>query len=627
MPMTESSIDTLVVGAGPYGLSLSAHLRGAGVEHLVLGRTMEAWELHPKGMALRSPARASSLSDPNGALTIEAFHAERGAPLEYPVPLTAFLDYGRWFVERSGVEVDGRLMGALEQREDGFAATLDDGSVIRARHIVLATGGESFRWRPPQYRDLPADLVSHVGEHRDFGVFAGKDLAIVGAGQSAVEYAALAHEQGANVQLIFRAAEVRWLTRSARLHAIPLLSRLAYAPSDIGPAGLSRVVAAPGLFRRLPLAARHKALARCVRPAAAAWLIDRTRTITVHAGAPITAIGTTGGRVQIERESAATIEADHLVLATGYHIDLARYEFLAPELLASLRLEGGFPSLDDRMQSSLAGLYFVGWPATGSYGPLMRHIAGVEFTARAVTGSLLGAPAGRSESAGSDKPGILRRIARRRIVRQYHFDAPTYLAHANANIPHYRQLQEAVAEASRECEARRILDLGIGTGETSAAVLEVNPDALITGVDASPAMLAVAQTRLPAESIAELLVGKFQQPLPAGEFDLVVSSLAIHHLSGRGKRELFARIHSALAPRGCFVMGDIVRPQRPEDAQTPISRIHDRPDRAQQLERWLKDTGFDVTVSWSHADLIVLRAEKAKAAVQTAGVRHAAAHS
>jgi FAD-dependent urate hydroxylase len=627
----ESSVDTLVVGAGPYGLSLSAHLRRAGVDHLLLGRTMDAWKRMPRGMALRSPARASSLSDPDRTLTIEAFHAERGMPLNYPVPLVDFLEYGRWFVERSGVEADERLVRVLERRGEGFAATLDDGAVIRARHVVLATGAESFRWRPPEFRDLPDELVSHGGDHRDLGVYAGKELAILGAGQSGVEYAALAHEQGAKVQLVFRAREVRWLTRSARLHANRLLSSLLYAPADVGPAGLSRVVSAPELFRRLPVSARRKAVARCTRPAAAAWLIDRTQAITVHAGAPITAVKASAGRVRIERGHAPTVEADHLVLATGYSVELARYEFLAPELLAAVTLEGGFPRLRRGMRSSVEGLYFVGWPATGTYGPLMRHVAGVDFTARAVTASVLGAGAGRDRSyapdARSDRRAVLTRLGGRRLTRQYHFDAPTYLSQASANIPHYRELQRAVAEAGRDRETNQVLDLGIGTGETAAAVLEVHPNALITGVDASPAMLAVAQTRLPAQSIAQLLVGRLQQQLPGGEFDLVVSSLAIHHLSAGDKRELFRRIHSVLAPGGCFVMGDIVRPDRPEDAQTPISRIHDRPDRAHELERWLEDSGFEVTVSWSRADLIVLRAAKTNAAVQPVGVGHAVARS
>jgi SAM-dependent methyltransferase len=579
-----------VIGAGPFGVSISAHLHEAAVEHRVLGEPMGAWAAMPKGMCLRSPARASSLSDPAGAFTLEAFHAERGTALETPVRLDAFIDYGHWFIERTGVEVERRTVTSLERGEEGFVAALADGESIAARRVVLAAGTQAFRWLPPEFRDLPAERVSHASDHRDLGVFAGQELVVVGRGQSGIECAALAHEHGANVRVLLRGAAIHWLLRSARLHSAPLLSTLLYAPSDVGPAGLSRIVDLPGFFRLLPDDWRTKASNRCSRPAAAAWLERRTETIPFETGHPISAVRVEGDRVRIERGGAGALVADHLLLATGYRVDISRYSFLTPELLAQIECAGGYPLLRRGFESSVAGLHIVGWPAIGTFGPLMRHVSGTPYCARALTRAL--EPTGR--------PG--------RRARQYHFEPERYTATVAANVPHYSELQSAVAEATRGVEARTILDLGIGTGETTAAVLAVHPGARITGVDSSLKMLEVARSRLPATNVSELVVRRLQDPLPSGEFDVVVTALAVHHLTSRQKRDLFTRVRGRLSPGSVFVLADVVRPAKPEDALTPTSRRHDRPERAGDLERWLADAGFDVSRTWTNHDLVVFRA-------------------
>jgi tRNA (cmo5U34)-methyltransferase len=201
---------------------------------------------------------------------------------------------------------------------------------------------------------------------------------------------------------------------------------------------------------------------------------------------------------------------------------------------------------------------------------------------------------------------IVRRLRGR--ATQCHFDPASYTAEIVANVPHYRDFQAAVAAATSGLDVRSILDLGMGTGETSAAVLKVHPQARVTGLDASPQMLDVARGRLAPGNVASLVVGKLQDPLPSGDFDLVVSSLAVHHLRARQKRDLFTRVRERLAPGGCFVLADVIRPARRDDAVTPTSLIHDRLERADDLERWLTNAGFDVTGAWSSADLFIFRA-------------------
>ncbi len=398
--MSQDTIDTIIVGAGPYGLSLSAHFKRAGIEHRIFGKTMDAWHRMPKGMCLRSPARASSMSDPDGLLTLERFHDEHGETLGRPVPLDSFLRYGHWFAERSAIDVDPRFVERLD-RDGAFVASLEDGESVRANRVVLAVGADPFQWTPPEFRGLPSHLVSHTGDHDDFSHLAGKEVAVVGVGQGGIECAALVSESGASVRVIARAPRVRWLSRSARLHESALTSLL-YAPSDVGPAGLSRIVSAPTVFRQFPSAARRKMVQRCARPAAAAWLMRRTEHIPIDTSSDIRSVTPVGDRAQIQYTDGRVIEVDHLLLATGYMVDLRAYRFIAPQLLKTIKSVRGFPILHRGMASSVPGLHIVGWPATWTYGPLMRHVVGADFTARAVTHKLVAERAGGHEHVTID---------------------------------------------------------------------------------------------------------------------------------------------------------------------------------------------------------------------------------
>jgi FAD-dependent urate hydroxylase len=395
-----TAIDTLVVGAGPYGLSVSSHLKNAGVTHMVVGRTMESWSHMPKGMFLRSPAGASSLSDPDGALTLEAFSAERGRPLASPIPLQSFLEYAYWFAERSGLESDPRLVTALTAGDGVFSAVLEDGEQILARRVVLAVGHKPFQWCPPEFHGLPSDLVSHAGDHDDFVDFAGKEILVIGAGQSGIECAALARERGAAVRVLVRGQGVNWLNRSASLHRSPLRPLL-YSWSDVGPAGLSKIVAAPGMFRMVPAPLRQRATSRCVRPAAAAWLTGRMQGIVIETGRRARQMTHAAGRIRVLCEDGRELDADHMLLATGYRVDLARYDFIAPELRASVKTLRGSPVLGRGLQTSVPGLYILGLPAAWSYGPLMRFVAGAHFAARAVTAHLIATRSGRERRNGT----------------------------------------------------------------------------------------------------------------------------------------------------------------------------------------------------------------------------------
>ncbi|HEX3542434.1 MAG TPA: class I SAM-dependent methyltransferase [Acidimicrobiales bacterium] len=191
--------------------------------------------------------------------------------------------------------------------------------------------------------------------------------------------------------------------------------------------------------------------------------------------------------------------------------------------------------------------------------------------------------------------------------QQYHFDPDSYLAMVTTEVPAYLDLQEQVGRATEGVTAELILDLGAGTGETSAGVLGNHPAARLVGIDESPAMLARARERLPH---ADFRVQRLEEPLPAGPYDLVVSALAIHHLDGEGKADLFRRIAERLRPGGRFVMGDVVIPDDPADIVTPIDGRHDRPSGAVEQLQWLRDAGLRPAIVWAHRDLAVIAADR-----------------
>ncbi|HYB29934.1 MAG TPA: Sua5/YciO/YrdC/YwlC family protein [Solirubrobacteraceae bacterium] len=191
---------------------------------------------------------------------------------------------------------------------------------------------------------------------------------------------------------------------------------------------------------------------------------------------------------------------------------------------------------------------------------------------------------------------------------QYHFDAASYAEEIRADLPAYDALQDAVARASGS-GARRILELGTGTGETARRLLDRHPEAGLVGVDENEGMLAVARDRLPSGRVS-LRTGRIEEPLPEGPFDVVASALCVHHLDDAGKADLFARVRDVLAPGGLFVLGDVVVPADPALATTPLTPGYDRPSRLADQLRWLEEAGFAPAVAWEDGDLAVVAARR-----------------
>ena len=341
----------------------------------------------PVGMLLRSPWAGSHLSDPKGALTLDAYRAANGAHFGSPVPLSRFIDYGRWFQRQTVPEVDGREVSLVEPDTAGFRLKLGDGETIQSRRVVVAAGIAQFAWRPEPLRNLPLDLASHSSEQNDLSRFCSRHVVVVGAGQSALESAALLHEAGAKVELLVRRASVRWLWQRPWLHSWPI-EPLLYAPPDVGPALISQVVARPNLYRRMPRKWQDKWGIRSIGPAGAGWLKARLDPVPLTTGRAIVSAAPNGGRLGVKLDDGSERTVDHVLMGTGYRVDIAKYPFLSKRLLDSIRHVGGYPQLNAGFESSVAGLHFLGAPAAWSFGPLMRFVAGAEFATRSLARSV-----------------------------------------------------------------------------------------------------------------------------------------------------------------------------------------------------------------------------------------------
>jgi hypothetical protein len=385
----------VVVGAGPYGLAVAAHLTASGHDVRVLGRPMSFWEEQmPAGMLLRSPWAASHISDPDDRWTLDAYCDATGMPHQKPLPLADFIAYGRWFQGEAVPQLEERTVTTVSRTGSSFVLQLADGEPVEAARVVLATGIDRFPYVPPEVAGLPERLVSHSRDHSDLARFAGRHVVVLGGGQSALESAALLREAGAEVTVLVRAPVVHWLGRSARLHAMGPVTRMLYAPSDVGPAGVSRLVAAPDAFRRLPRRLQDPLARRSIRPAGAAWLPDRLVGVPLLTGRRVSSATARESRVRLELDDGAHLVADHVLAATGYRVDLSRLGLLHADLLhAVAQVAGGYPRLGPGFETSAPGLHVVGAPSAWSYGPLMRFVAGTPFTGRTIARALAGSRA------------------------------------------------------------------------------------------------------------------------------------------------------------------------------------------------------------------------------------------
>lgn len=385
MRTTTQHCNVTVVGAGPYGLSLSAYLRVAGIEARVFGDPMSFWENHmPVGMCLRSNWGASHIADPRGELTLDAYCRENGNHVGKPIPIERFIAYGHWFQRKAVPNVEKRQVLTIKTADNGFEVQLGDGERFVTRSVIVAAGISTFAARPEEFSHISAELAFHSSEHNDLRKFRGRRVVIIGGGQSALESAALLKESGAEVEVIARQSRLNWVGLHARLHRLGMLSSLLYSTRDVGPAGISRLVAAPNVFRLFPRELQNRTAYRAIRPAGAGWLKPRLGDVPISLGRRVVSAKERGGQIRLELDDHTERVVDHVMLSTGFHVEISRYKFLAPSLLNQLKIVNGSPVLKRGLESSVAGLHFVGKPAAWSFGPLLGFVSGAEFASAEV---------------------------------------------------------------------------------------------------------------------------------------------------------------------------------------------------------------------------------------------------
>jgi len=404
------AVEVAIIGAGPYGLSLAAHLRAAGVPFRQFGLPMQLWQASmPKGMFLKSQGFASNLSSPDGEHTLEAFcrqTSRKYGSYGVPVPLDTFVAYGLWFQRELVPDLEQVLVTDVAQRDGGYEIQLENGDRVTARQVVVATGVEHFPVVPESVASLPSWACTHSSAHTDLGRFQGRSVVVLGAGQSAMETAALLHESGAEVQLVARRAKLAWNGQPLPPDR-PFLARLREPEAGLGSGyGTWFYSVHPGLFRHLPEATRIYRARTALGPAGACWLPNRVLgQFPILLSQMLIWAKTDGDSVRLGIEGADNTQreltADHVIAGTGYRSDLARLTFLSAALQQKLKRVADTAAVNGSYESSVPGLYFIGPAVAPTFGPVMRFVYGSDHAARAVARQL-----SRTASASSAKATV-----------------------------------------------------------------------------------------------------------------------------------------------------------------------------------------------------------------------------
>jgi FAD-dependent urate hydroxylase len=380
-------IEVAIVGAGPYGLSVACFLRRRGVSFRIFGEVMRTWRQMPGGIYLKSPDYGTSVYSPERGFGFVEYCRSRGLRSKELCEISTFAEYVEWVQRRLVPEVEKVQVCELAREPNGFRLGLSTGEVVSARRVVVATGLANYQRLPEVFTELPTELVSHTALSLDHSAFKERRVAVVGAGQSALEAAALLHEGGAQVTLLVRGNGAYFAPPPGPR---PLRHKLLYPSSVLGPGRLNFFLQHVPMGahylpekRRVPLTRRH------LGPWGTWWLRDRIEgKLSVQARTVVEAASRAAGGLQLRLRDPGgetrKLVVDHVVCGTGYEVDVDRLPFLDPPLAASLRRVERAPALNRHFESSESGLYFVGPAAAFSFGSLLRFVAGAAYAAPTV---------------------------------------------------------------------------------------------------------------------------------------------------------------------------------------------------------------------------------------------------
>jgi FAD-dependent urate hydroxylase len=342
---------------------------------------------------LRTYCFGTNISTPDPGSSFSDYSTPRGLETFEPCTIGHFAAYGRWFQQRNVPWVEPVDVVHVAGQSNGFAVSLADGQCLDADRVIIATGLTSFAYVPPAITTLPPALAVHTSEITSFAAFKGRDVAVIGAGQSALEAAALLHEAGARPQLLVRKDAIRWMHRVP--HSRSLWRRLRSPISSLGSGPKAWALAHfPGVLHHLPATWRARFVENHLPPEGAWWLRERVENrVPVHIGAEVDEAREVAGRVALRLRVAndageRQLLVDHVIAGTGYDIDVERLAFLHPALRGAIQRFGRAPRLNANFETSVSGLSVIGPASAMSFGPLFRFVAGAEYTAQVVSAHL-----------------------------------------------------------------------------------------------------------------------------------------------------------------------------------------------------------------------------------------------
>jgi FAD-dependent urate hydroxylase len=378
--------DVAIIGAGPYGLSLAAHLRARGVKYRIFGESMRFWRNMPVGVNLKSLAFATNIAVPKSGYSFPHWCRQRGLEDFEPCTMQSFSAYGLEIQKQFVPDLEEVLVTNVSLRDGGFEVTLSSGERLHSRKVVVCTGLSGLAQIPDVLRELGPDRIRHTFNISDYSEFRNKTVAVIGAGSSAIEAGALVREAGGSSEVFVRGREAVFHGRTPRVR--PLWERIKNPITVLG-AGRDNWVLQqlPLSVHMLPRERRTRFVKRYLGPASPWWIKDRVLgKVPIHVRHELVEAGNAGQRVQLKMRDGAgslrNLEVDFVVAGTGYDVNVSRLKFLDSDISDRIQRTEGAPTLNINFESSVPGLHFTGPLSFMCFGPLFRFVTGAEVTAR-----------------------------------------------------------------------------------------------------------------------------------------------------------------------------------------------------------------------------------------------------
>jgi len=382
-------LSVIIIGAGPYGLSVAAHLAEHGVEHRIFGQPMQFWsQIAAAGSArfLKSYCFGTNISSPREGYSFADFSRPRGLETFEPCSIRQFADYGCWFQQAVVPWAEPVDVVSVDRGPTDFLVTMSNEEQLTCSRVIVATGLSGFAYLPPVLATLNPRIALHSSSVISFLALRGRRVAVVGAGQSALEAAALLHEAGAEPQLLVREHAISW---NRRIYLDRTLwQRLRSPITGLGTGPKAWLLTKfPGLVHRTPVRCRRRLVATHLPAEGAWWLRERVETrVPISLGTTVVAAKQSGEcavlRLRDDEDGGEReIEVDAVIAGCGFVVDADRLGFLSQPLRKRIARIEQAPRLNANFESSVPGLYFVGPSSALSFGPLFRFVVGAEYSA------------------------------------------------------------------------------------------------------------------------------------------------------------------------------------------------------------------------------------------------------